>query len=115
MESDGQGFGEHRFDEHGHGEHQEHHGHEGHREHDEHREHEEHREHHEHQDGQGQKHLLFVSKPSGYELIERDGEPPSVGSAVDLGDRSAARPEGRTVAPPRRPSPLRLPAGIVPQ
>jgi hypothetical protein len=36
----------------------------------------------------GQKHLLFVSKPSGYELVEREGEPPAVGSAVDVGDRS---------------------------
>lgn len=28
--------------------------------------------------------LLFVSKPSGYELYERDGDPPDVGSIVDL-------------------------------
>jgi hypothetical protein len=27
--------------------------------------------------------LLFVSKPSGYELHERDGEPPSVGEEVE--------------------------------
>jgi hypothetical protein len=58
MESDGYGFGEHQ-------------------------------EQHEHHDGSsGQKHLLFVWKPSGYELIERDGEPPSVGSPIDLGDRT---------------------------
>lgn len=29
-------------------------------------------------------HLLFVSKPSGYELVERDGEPPAAGDAVEL-------------------------------
>ena len=34
------------------------------------------------------RHLLFVSKPSGYELRERDGEPPSVGDEVEEdGDR----------------------------
>jgi hypothetical protein len=27
--------------------------------------------------------LVFVWKPSGYELREREGEPPSVGSEVD--------------------------------
>ena len=27
--------------------------------------------------------LLFVSKPSGYELQERDGEPPAVGDEVE--------------------------------
>jgi hypothetical protein len=43
---------------------------------------------HERNDGHGPKYLLFVWKPSGYELVERDGEPPAVGSAVDLGDRS---------------------------
>lgn len=31
-----------------------------------------------------EKHLLFVWKPTGYELREQDGEPPSVGSVVDL-------------------------------
>lgn len=30
------------------------------------------------------KHLLFVSKPSGYELVERDGEAPSQGAEVEL-------------------------------
>ena len=29
-------------------------------------------------------HCLFVSKPTGYELVEREGEPPSVGSIVEL-------------------------------
>ena len=27
--------------------------------------------------------LVFVSKPSGYELHEREGEPPSVGDEVE--------------------------------
>jgi hypothetical protein len=27
---------------------------------------------------------LFVSKPTGYELIQREGEPPPVGSVVEL-------------------------------
>jgi hypothetical protein len=30
--------------------------------------------------------LLFVSKPTGYELRERDGEPPGVGDEVEDGD-----------------------------
>jgi hypothetical protein len=30
------------------------------------------------------KHLLFVTKPSGYELVERDGDPPTPGEAVEL-------------------------------
>jgi hypothetical protein len=30
------------------------------------------------------KHLLFVSKPSGYELVERDGEAPAPGTSVEL-------------------------------
>ncbi len=33
---------------------------------------------------QGQGYVLFVSKPTGYELVERSGEPPSVGSLVEL-------------------------------
>jgi hypothetical protein len=32
------------------------------------------------------KHLLFVSKPSGYELVEREGEPPEPGAEVEVGD-----------------------------
>jgi hypothetical protein len=28
-------------------------------------------------------HLLFVWKPSGYELREQDGEPPAVGAEVE--------------------------------
>jgi hypothetical protein len=30
--------------------------------------------------------LLFVSKPSGYELRERDGDPPAVGDEVQEDD-----------------------------
>ena len=30
--------------------------------------------------------LLFVSKPTGYELRERDGEPPAVGTEVEDDD-----------------------------
>jgi hypothetical protein len=29
-------------------------------------------------------HLLFVWKPSGYELVEQDGDPPTVGTEVEL-------------------------------
>ena len=32
-----------------------------------------------------QRHLLFVWKASGYELVERDGEPPAPGSEVEAG------------------------------
>jgi hypothetical protein len=32
------------------------------------------------------KYLVFVSKPSGYELLERDGEPPEPGSHVEIED-----------------------------
>jgi hypothetical protein len=31
-------------------------------------------------------HLLFVWRPSGYELREREGEPPSVGEVVEEND-----------------------------
>ncbi len=30
------------------------------------------------------KHLVFVTKPTGYELHERDGDPPQSGSAIEL-------------------------------
>ncbi len=33
------------------------------------------------------KHLLFVWKPSGYELREAEGDPPAVGALVDVDDR----------------------------
>jgi hypothetical protein len=29
-------------------------------------------------------HLLFVSKPSGYELLERVGDPPAQGAEVEI-------------------------------
>jgi hypothetical protein len=30
------------------------------------------------------KYLLFVSRPTGYELAERDGDPPAPGSEIEL-------------------------------
>ena len=45
------------------------------------------------------KYLLFVWKPTGYELHERDGEAPSVGSVVEEDD-------GRMVVTRVAPSPL---------
>jgi hypothetical protein len=38
-------------------------------------------------DDRAGKHLLFVSKPSGYELREADGDVPAVGSLVEVDDR----------------------------
>ena len=35
----------------------------------------------------GGKHLLFIWKPSGYELRESDGDVPAVGSRVEVDDR----------------------------
>ncbi|HYM64103.1 MAG TPA: hypothetical protein VES61_05435 [Gaiellaceae bacterium] len=32
------------------------------------------------------RYLLFVTKPTGYELAERDGEPPATGSTIELDD-----------------------------
>jgi hypothetical protein len=46
------------------------------------------------------KHLLFVSKPTGYELRERDGELPAVGAVVEEEDA------GRMVVTRIGPSPL---------
>jgi hypothetical protein len=43
--------------------------------------------------------LLFVSKPSGYELREREGDPPEVGSVVEEED-------GRLRVTKLAPSPL---------
>ena len=45
------------------------------------------------------KYLLFVSKPTGYELRERDGEPPSVGTVLEEED-------GRMLVTRIGPSPL---------
>ncbi len=47
----------------------------------------------------GAGHLLFVWKPSGYELAERDGEPPAAGAEIEDG-------ENRFVVTKVAPSPL---------
>ena len=46
-----------------------------------------------------QGHLVFVWKPTGYELRERDGDPPSVGSQVEID-------QGRQTVLKIAPSPL---------
>ncbi len=33
---------------------------------------------------QQQQHLLFVWKPSGYELVEQEGDPPALGTQVEV-------------------------------
>jgi hypothetical protein len=43
-------------------------------------------------------HILFVSRPTGYELVERDGDPPAPGARVDL-EENGARFEVVKVAP----------------
>ena len=45
------------------------------------------------------KYLLFISKPSGYELVEREGEPPAVGSEVELDEGAGARFVVSKIAP----------------
>lgn len=35
------------------------------------------------------KHILFVSRPTGYELVEQDGDPPAPGTVVDVGENGA--------------------------
>ena len=32
------------------------------------------------------KYLLFVSRPTGYQLVERSGEPPGPGTEIELDD-----------------------------
>jgi hypothetical protein len=44
------------------------------------------------------KHILFVSRPTGYELVEREGDPPAPGAHVDL-EENGARFEVVKVAP----------------
>ena len=44
------------------------------------------------------KHILFVSRPTGYELVEREGDPPAPGTLVDL-DEHGARFEVVKIAP----------------
>lgn len=51
--------------------------------------------------GQGPGHVLFISKPTGYELVTREGEPPTVGSVVELDGQ-----EGRWFVSRVSPSPL---------
>ena len=55
-------------------------------------------------------HCLFVSKPTGYELVDREGEPPSVGSVVELdGQGQLGREPDRAVPAPAGPPAVRLP------
>lgn len=44
------------------------------------------------------KHLLFVWKATGYQLVERDGDPPSVGSLVEV-EEGGRRQEVNRIAP----------------
>jgi hypothetical protein len=44
------------------------------------------------------KHILFVSRPTGYELVEREGDPPAPGTLVDP-DENGARFEVVKIAP----------------
>ena len=45
------------------------------------------------------KYLLFISRSTGYELVERDGEPPAVGSEVELDEGAGARFVVSKIAP----------------
>ena len=40
---------------------------------------------------EGQRYLLFIWRPSGYELAEREGDLPSPGAEVELGGDGGAR------------------------
>ena len=55
------------------------------------------------------KHLLFVSKTSGYELREADGDAPAARGARRSGRRRGAGDQGRALAAAERSSALRLP------
>jgi hypothetical protein len=46
------------------------------------------------------KYLLFISRPTGYQLAEREGEPPAVGSEVEVDEN------GRFLVVKVGPSPL---------
>jgi hypothetical protein len=59
------------------------------------------------------KHILFVSRPTGYELVERDGDPPTPGTQVDL-EENGARFEVVKVAPSPLPQDDRLCAYLQP-
>ena len=52
--------------------------------------------------------LLFVWKPSGYELREREGDPPAVGDEVQEDEIAHDRDEGGAVAPAGRRAALRV-------
>ena len=57
---------------------------------------------------------LFVSKPTGYELVDREGEPPPVGSTVELDDQGSwVVNRISPVAAPAGPQALRVPAARV--
>jgi hypothetical protein len=43
------------------------------------------------ENGAPQHHLLFVWRPTGYRLEQRDGEPPAVGAEVEVGDGATQR------------------------
>ena len=45
-------------------------------------------------------HVLFVSRPTGYELVEREGEPPAPGTVVDVGENGARFEVGKVAASP---------------
>jgi hypothetical protein len=38
-----------------------------------------------------QRYLLFIWKPTGYELVEREGDLPTPGAQLELGEDGAAR------------------------
>lgn len=42
-------------------------------------------------------HVLFIWKPTGYEIREREGEPPSVGSVVEV--EEGVRQEVNRISP----------------
>lgn len=48
------------------------------------------------------KYLLFISRPTGYELAEREGDPPATGSEIEL----EADGGGRFIVSKIAPSPL---------
>jgi hypothetical protein len=53
------------------------------------------------------KYLLFISRPTGYELAEREGDPPTQGSEIELDD-GGGRFEVSKVAPSPLPQDDRL-------
>jgi hypothetical protein len=53
------------------------------------------------------KHLLFITRPTGYELAEREGEPPAPGDEIEL-DGDGERFVVSKVAPSPLPQDERL-------